>query len=176
MSDPSPAPEPTGDVPEDQLPWLAVIDLDGVVADVRHRLHHLEGGQRDWGAFFAAMAGDPLLPEGAAIVASLADAYPVLYLSGRPEHYRETTSRWLRDQGLPPGPLRLRPAGDRRPAAALKVAVLRELATGHRVAVLVDDDPTVCDAARDAGFDVLPATWMPRSESLDRAQEPEGRT
>ena len=33
---------------------LAIVDLDGVVADVRHRLHHLEGRRKDWGRFFAA--------------------------------------------------------------------------------------------------------------------------
>ena len=50
---------------------LAVFDIDGVVADVRHRLHHLER-HRSWHAFFAAAADDPLLPEGARLVADLA--------------------------------------------------------------------------------------------------------
>ena len=33
---------------------LAVFDLDGTLADVRHRLHHIEGRRRDWDAFFSA--------------------------------------------------------------------------------------------------------------------------
>ena len=44
------------------------------------------------------------------------------------------------------------------------------------VAVLVDDDPLVCEAARQAGYDVLPATWMEQSKVLLDAQEVEGET
>ena len=43
---------------------LAVFDVDGVLADVGHRLRHLEGGRKDWGAFFAAAEKDPPLPVG----------------------------------------------------------------------------------------------------------------
>jgi hypothetical protein len=33
---------------------LAVFDLDGVLADVRHRLHFLDRRPKDWDGFFAA--------------------------------------------------------------------------------------------------------------------------
>ena len=33
---------------------LAVVDIDGVVADVRHRLHYIEGKPRQWDRFFSA--------------------------------------------------------------------------------------------------------------------------
>ena len=39
---------------------LAVFDVDGVVADVRHRLHHL--GRHRWDRFFAAADRDQELP------------------------------------------------------------------------------------------------------------------
>ena len=42
--------------------------------------------------------------------------------------------------------------------------------------MLVDDDPLVCDAARVAGFDVLPATWMGEQPDLLEAQELDGET
>ena len=44
------------------------------------------------------------------------------------------------------------------------------------VVVLVDDDPRVLDAARAAGFDVLPAAWMGEHPALREAQERDGRT
>lgn len=31
---------------------LAVFDIDGVLADVRHRLPHVQGRPKDWDAFF----------------------------------------------------------------------------------------------------------------------------
>ena len=155
---------------------VAVVDVDGVVADVRHRLHHVSERPKDWGAFFAAAADDQLLVEGAETVRRLAEVYDIVYLSGRPERLREVTERWFRYHGLPPGPLLLRPAVDHRPARFFKVEVLRRLAETRTVVVLVDDDPRVLDEARLAGFDVLPATWMGEHSALREAQERDGRT
>ena len=155
---------------------LAVIDIDGVVADVRHRLHHVSEAPKDWRAFFAGAADDPLLPEGEHTVRALAEVYDVVYLSGRPEWLRQVTERWFDRHRLPAGELLLRPHDDRRPARLFKVEVLRRLAAQRTVVVLVDDDPRVLDEARAAGFDVLPATWMGEHTALRDAQERDGRT
>ena len=159
---------------------LAAVDIDGVLADVRHRLHHVTGRAKDWDAFFAAAPQDPLLEQGRETVTRLGEVYDLVYLSGRPERCRDDTLAWLERHTLPSGELLLRPAGDRRPARLLKVQVLDRLAASRPVAVLVDDDPEVLDAARDAGYDVLPATWMHESPAdeaaLREAQEVEGQT
>jgi phosphoglycolate phosphatase-like HAD superfamily hydrolase len=157
-------------------PMLAVVDIDGVVADVRHRLHHVDGRPKDWPAFFAAAADDGLLAEGGETVRRLAEVYDVVYLSGRPERLRRVTERWLDEQGLPPGDVLLRGDDDFRPSRLYKVEALQALAQDRTVVVLVDDDPRVLDAARAAGFDVLPATWMGEHPQLREAQEGEGRT
>jgi phosphatidate phosphatase APP1 len=154
----------------------AVIDIDGVVADVRHRLSHVTGRPKDWGAFFQAAEADPLLPEGESTVRSLAEVYDIVYLSGRPEWLRAVTERWLARHDLPEGPLMLRPYDDYRPSRLYKIDVLRQLATTRTVVVLVDDDPRVLEAARQDGFDVLPATWMGEHTALREAQERDGRT
>lgn len=159
---------------------VAAVDIDGVLADVRHRLHHVTGNPKDWGAFFAAAPKDPLLKQGRETVVRLGEVFDIVYLSGRPEHCREDTLAWLRRHALPEGPVHLRPSGDRRPARLLKVEVLNRLTGEQPVAVLVDDDPQVLEAARDAGYDVLPAEWMHEAPAdhaaLLRAQEVEGET
>ncbi|WP_110182863.1 hypothetical protein [Nocardioides solisilvae] len=159
---------------------VAVVDIDGVLADVRHRLHHVRESPKDWGAFFAAARHDPPLAEGLEVVRRLAEVYGIVYLSGRPEQCRRDTEEWFRRHGLPEGELRLRPARDRRPARVLKVAELRRIARDAEVVVHVDDDPEVVAASRAAGFDVLPATWMPEDRddavALRRAQEEDGRS
>jgi len=153
---------------------IAVFDIDGVVADVRHRLRHLEG-RRNWRAFFAAAGRDPLLPEGARLVAELAARHDVVWLSGRPEWLREVTVGWLERHELPAREVRLRPAGDFRPAPRFKLDVLHSLA-GRGVAAFVDDDDEVIDAALAAGFPAALADWVPRSEPLRQAQDRQGRT
>ena len=154
----------------------AVIDLDGVLADVGHRLHHLQRRPKDWAAFFAGLDDDPLLPEGLAVARRLSEAHRVIYLSGRPERTRARTQGWLGRHDVPPGRVLLRGDQDRRPARVLKVGVLLRLAARAEVAVFVDDDPQVCAAARAAGFTVLEATWARPQPALLEAQERDART
>ena len=152
---------------------LAVFDVDGVVADVRHRLHHLH--RRRWHRFFDDAHTDPLLPEGATLVADLARDHEVVWLTGRPEWLRDVTADWLERHGLPGTELHMRPDGDYRPARVYKLGVLRRLAD-RGVAALVDDDAEVVDAAMRAGFPAVLADWVPRDGDLRAAQEEWGRT
>jgi hypothetical protein len=170
---------PTADA-QDVRPY-ACVDIDGVVADVRHRLHHLDRRPKDWDGFFAAMADDPLLDVGAAAVHQLSQDCTVVWLTGRPERYRQVTATWLLQQGLPEGELLMRRADDRRPARALKVERLRALERRRPVAVHLDDDPAVVRAVRAAGFQALHADWMPApgnatAGTLFEAQEVDGET
>lgn len=159
---------------------LAVFDVDGVLADVRHRLHHLDRRPKDWDAFFAAAVDDPPLPEGLALAAESARDCEVVYVTGRPERCRADTLDWFRRHGLPEGRLAMRSSRDRRPARLAKPRLLRDLARDRVVAVVVDDDAEVCAAYERAGWRVLRATWMsaPIQEQLTlaEAQETEGRT
>jgi phosphoglycolate phosphatase-like HAD superfamily hydrolase len=153
---------------------LAVFDIDGVVADVRHRLHHLQG-RRSWSAFFEAAGEDGLLDPGARLVADLAREHEVVWLTGRPEWLRRTTKRWLDKHGLPGDELHLRPHNDYRPAPLFKLGVLRRLAP-RGIAAFVDDDDQVIAAAQQAGYPAVLADWLPRNPELRKAQDEDGRT
>jgi phosphoglycolate phosphatase-like HAD superfamily hydrolase len=155
---------------------LAVFDVDGVLADVRHRLHHLEGRPKNWGAFFRDAVNDPPLTEGIALCQESAKDCEVVYVTGRPEHCRRDTLDWFARHDLPEGRLSMRSDGDRRPARMAKPQLLRRLARNRTVAVVVDDDEQVCDAYEQAGWRVLRARWMETAPVLERAQEEEGRT
>jgi phosphoglycolate phosphatase-like HAD superfamily hydrolase len=155
---------------------LAVFDIDGVLADVRHRLHHLEGRPKDWDAFFAAAPDDPPLPQGVQLARESAKDCDVVYVTGRPERCRADTLAWCARHGLPAGRLSMRRDNDRRPARLAKPQLLRSLARDRVVAVVVDDDAQVCEAYRRAGWRVLQADWMDAPPVLEQAQEQEGRT
>ena len=159
-----------------ELRPLAVFDLDGTLADVRHRLHHLQRRPKDWDAFFAAARHDRPLQTGVQLALESARDCEVVYVTGRPERCRADSEAWLRDCGLPDGQLSMRRPGDRRPARLAKPQLLRRLARGRVVAVVVDDDEQVCDAYEEAGFRVLRARWQGESPVLAEAQEAEGRT
>jgi hypothetical protein len=153
---------------------LAVVDIDGVVADVRHRLHHL-APPRSWSRFFAAAADDPLLPEGARLVADLAGEHEIVWLSGRPRWLSAVTTQWLAGHGLPGTELHLRPDHDRRPARLYKLDALGRLRP-RGIAAVIDDDRLVVDAAVAAGYPAVLVDWVPRDIVLGDAQERWGRT
>lgn len=155
---------------------VAVIDIDGVVADTRHRLALIERKPKRWDEFFAAAADDPPLPEGIALVRELAAEHDVVWLTGRPERNRRLTTAWLAAHGLPTEPLIMRRHRDFQPARVAKRDELRELARTRRIAVVVDDDPDVIDLLAAEGFVTRLADWLPRPSRLHVAQESEGRT
>lgn len=172
-----------------QRPTYAVLDIDGVLADVRHRVHHVATRPKDWDAFFAAAQDDPPLQEGLQLAHALAaEGHTLVYVTGRPERCRADTLAWFTRQGLPYGELHMRSDRDRRPARVTKVEALRALARTGDVVVFVDDDAAVVRAVTAAGFRVVHATWMgggtdgvdgatgPVQAVLFDAQEREGRT
>lgn len=162
-------------------PKLVVFDVDGVLADVRHRLRFVESRPKDWPAFFGAMSDDGPLPEGIALAHEHAAAgHQIVYLTGRNETYRAVTEAWLAQQGLPAGRLVMRRDDDRRPARLFKPQALARIASGATVVAVIDDDDAVVEVLRRDGWPVVHATWMhadrDEQQSLFDAQETDGRT
>jgi hypothetical protein len=180
--------EPDIDRPRTIAGVLAVFDVDGVVADVRHRLRHLARQPKDWAGFFAAAERDPPLPVGVDLARAWAAGHDLVWLTGRPEHLRRVTTRWLTRHDLPADRLLMRPVGDRRAASLFKAERLARLrrvgwpdpggsAGPLEIAVVVDDDVEVVALLKARGWPVYHADWMPvGGRVLDRAQEQDGRT
>lgn len=131
---------------------IAVVDIDGVLADATHRQHHLETRPRDWDAFFAAVGGDAPIAEGVSLAVELAEDHDVVLLSGRPEATRAETLAWLQRSEVPFSRLLLRRDTDRRPAPAMKAAALARLGPPGRIAVVVDDDAAVIERVTAMGY------------------------
>jgi len=167
--------------PDDSRPTIAVFDVDGVLADVRHRLHHVERKPKDWDSFFAAMGDDGPLATGIGMAQDLAaQGHRIVYLTGRNEDHRDVTRAWMARHGLPEGRLVMRRGDDRRPARLFKPAALRRIATDGRVVAVIDDDAAVVAILERDGWPVLLATWMTSDEEAQQtlfdAQERDGRT
>ncbi len=122
---------------------IAVVDIDGVLADAGHRQHLVSGRPKDWDGFFAAVGSDAVIAEGLALVRELATEHEVVLLSGRPERTRADTQAWLAQHQVPWSRLVLRPDADRRAARLFKAATLRRLSPSDEVAVVIDDDESV---------------------------------
>lgn len=123
---------------------VVLVDIDGTLADVRHRLHHIKGpGRKNWKAFFELMDRDTPIPEIIEWVRQLERENHIVVLTGRPEEYRARTERWLRAQNVPFEKLVMRPRGDHRPDYVVKAEVLREIPQ-ERIALVIEDRDQVC--------------------------------
>jgi hypothetical protein len=140
---------------------IAVFDIDGTVADARHRLHHIAetDNHENWLRFFDAAADDPPLAEGVARAKQFAETYDIVWLTARPERLRPVTEHWLARHDLPPGRLLMLPDGERTLARIYKLDAIRRLADEREIAVVVDDDPRVIALLEQAKIPVVRANW-----------------
>jgi len=146
---------------------IVLVDIDGTLADVWHRLRHLRGpGRKDWKKFFAAMNADPPLKEMIAAVRELSREYEIVIFTGRPEEYRARTDVWLRRFDVPHTRLLMRPQGDHRPDYTVKREMIEEVGR-ERIALAIDDRPQVCAMLREAGVQVFEVASDERNQQVN---------
>lgn len=92
-----------------------IFDLDGTIALIEHRLHHIDGKKKDWHTFFAACTNDlPNAPIIEVLRALHQRGHEIWIASGRSDEVREETVHWLTQHDVPFDHLVMRKAGDRR--------------------------------------------------------------
>lgn len=143
-----------------------IFDIDGTLADVTHRVHHLLKEPKDWDAFKKGHQGDTPLPpsiilEGMRLLKTKTPLR-IIYLTGRSEDEREATVEWLyrsSSANLWPGAdkinkdLFMRPEGDWTGDDVFKEKILHELiATGHNILFVIEDRKRVVDMWRRNGI------------------------
>lgn len=142
--------------------FFVVFDLDGTLADIRHRVHHVRGpGRPDWDAFFAECVNDsPNEPVLESLVAHMNAGHRVEIWSARSDKVRVETEEWLMRCGLDPWLLaHMRADGDNTPDVELKRSWLHELHPDERPDLIYDDRQRVVDMWRSEGvpcFQVAP--------------------
>lgn len=137
-----------------------VVDLDGTLFNVQHRLHHVQKEPKDWPAFAAAIPLDTINPWCEQLVwAMRLQGYEIVYLTGRKnaeeKATRESLYRHLGAVGLK-DPLFMRNPRDNNIDSNFKIDVLRQLIVpNYEVLFVLDDRPSVIRALREAGFVAL---------------------
>jgi hypothetical protein len=104
-----------------------VFDIDGVLSDAASRQHYIEGGRRDWDAFFEACGDDPLIDEVACLLSLLDPALAIILLTGRPLRVQPQTMAWLERYKLKWDLLVMRDVGDYAAARTFKRRSVTEL-------------------------------------------------
>ena len=76
---------------------IILCDIDGTIANNDHRQHFLEG-KKDWDGFFSELINDePIFPIINKVIKEHDAGKDIIFLTGRPERYRYSTTLWLKE-------------------------------------------------------------------------------
>lgn len=135
-------PEHPGDP---SLPHAVLFDVDGTLA-----LHMDRRGPFEW----TRVGEDDINPMVVKLAKLLAQDHVILVVSGRDAVCRPETTQWLIDNEIPFTELLMRPEGDMRKDAIVKLEILEDIKTRYFPALCVDDRQQVVDAYRSVGLPV----------------------
>lgn len=129
--------------PDDRLPAAWLCDLDGTLALMRDR------GPFEW----HRVGEDDPNPAVVELAAALDACSTLVLVSGRDESCRPQTEEWLQRHEIPYDALFMRPAGDVRKDAVVKLELLREeIAPRYHVRGVLDDRDQVVRMWRSLGL------------------------
>lgn len=151
-----------------------VVDLDGTLADLGHRLHLVKGPKKDFDTFYSLVGGDGLNEWCEQLMRLFwASGFEVVIVSARRRACDADTRRWLKEFQVRYSSLfLLRPDGDSTPDQELKRAWLKAYGP-ERILFVVDDRQKVVDMWRSEGMTCLQcAAWQ---ESPSRQIEREDK-
>lgn len=129
---------------------LVIFDIDGTLADIKHRIKYVERSPKAWADFYARVEYDkinPVIRDWAN--AHHADGSVVLIVSGRPTYFQGTpvgilTERWLAANDVRYHHLFMRQEHDARDDVYIKQDILDKLPK-ELIQLVVDDRQSVCD-------------------------------
>lgn len=141
-------------------PRAVIWDLDGTLSDDRARAHFVEveeGRKRDWKSYFDAIEEDVPIAASIEILHALRSVgVRIIYLTGRPEHTRPSTERWLKANGLSEYDLlKMRPNDERRHAGRFKVDEVGRLREQYQIVCAFEDRIDVAEHLREVGVPVF---------------------
>ncbi len=137
-------------------PKAIIVDLDGTLCDVRHRLHHIQGEKKDWEAFHSALLNDEVRQDVLQkLVKHQTNGCLILLLTGRPHTYKDKTLGWLISLESLYFTLFMRKAGDKRTDTEVKAEIYEtRIKDRFEVIKVYEDRPSVIRMWREKGLEV----------------------
>ena len=127
-----------------------IVDLDGTLCDVDHRVHHVSGGKKDWAKFNELLVHDNLNHWCFELIEAMsARGYAIIFITGRAEDYRALTEEWLKKHQVSYNHLYMRGLLDHREDADVKEDIFRYVVDeSYQVLFVVDDRKSVVERWR----------------------------
>ncbi len=134
---------------------VVLFDLDGTIADNRHRQHFVTQVPKNWDAFFDAQHLDTPNKSVVALYNALraSEHFQLIVVTARPERYRNVSEQWFASNDICLDRLIMRVDGDRRSDELVKKEILETLRLeGLNPILAIDDRGSVVQMWRDEGL------------------------
>ena len=133
---------------------IILCDIDGTVADNSHRQHFLEG-KKDWDGFFDALDLDEPIYE---IINKMNDEHnqgrEIIFLTGRPERYRDSTENWLKQYFNFPLRVVMRPNDNKKNKLLTKKEMFEQNFNIDEIFYVIDNDEDLLNMWKKMGMRV----------------------
>ncbi len=120
---------------------IILCDIDGTIADNSHRQDLLKNF-KDWDSFFSEMGNDKPIK---AIIKKINDDFErgskIIFITGRPERYREKTFKWLSKYFNFSIEILMRNDDDKRNKVIVKEEMLSKFKKGQNIVKVYENDP-----------------------------------
>lgn len=135
-------------------PEAFIFDLDGTLADLTHRRHHVIKPNRRWNQFFDECGKDAPIMDVINLYNILAQhEYRMLVVSGRSDHVRVQTRAWLTSNLAVAPDLFMRRDGDYRADDIVKREIYeQQIAPSYNIVGVFDDRDRVVGMWRELGL------------------------
>lgn len=136
---------------------IILCDIDGTVANNDHRQHFLEG-KKDWDGFFSELVNDlPIHPVISLVKNEKANGKEIIFLTGRPERYRYSTTLWLKNYFNFEFKLLMRKDNDQTNKIIVKEEIFNENFCNDEIYCVIDNDEQLLEMWERKGINVISA-------------------
>jgi hypothetical protein len=133
-----------------------IVDLDGTVADIQHRVHHIEkpNGRKNYRKFFEECNLDTPIPEIIQLVEMLAPYHNIIFCTGRSKECELATVEWITNHIKISGfQLLMKEENDRRCDTIAKPELLEKAGIKHEnIALILEDRNKVVNKWNELGL------------------------
>ena len=138
-----------------------IVDLDGTLCNVNHRVCHVQKEEKDWKAFNEGMVHDGLYFWCFELIESMRkQGYKIIFVTGRDDSYRSHTIDWLKKHNVSYDQLYMRTQSDHRGDDLIKKDIYEtSIQKKHDILFVLDDRLSVVKMRRQIGLICLQCDW-----------------
>ena len=124
---------------------IILCDIDGTIANNDHRQHFLEG-KKDWDGFFSELINDlPIHSIIEMVNKEHNNGKEIIFLTGRPERYRYSTTLWLKEYFNFELKILMRKDNDQNNKLIVKKEIFEENFLLNEIDYIIDNDRDLLD-------------------------------